>query len=104
MSAGPRLPVATLEGELLIIRDARCVLVMRMEDVLRLIKRDRLAWIRAVKLGKAFRRGQATERRGSPCSCTTEGRTNDCGRVQVVSAAEDAAAPLTGVLCAGPRP
>jgi hypothetical protein len=56
-------PAAALEGELLIIRDARCVLVVRVEDLLQVVKRDRLAWIRALRLGKAYRRGEAIARR-----------------------------------------
>ena len=58
-----RLPVAALEGELLIIRDARCVLVVRLEDLVQLMKRDRLASILALRRGKAYRGAEAARRR-----------------------------------------
>jgi hypothetical protein len=53
-------PVAELEGDLLIVRDARCVLVLRVVELVQFVKRERLAWGHALRFGKAWRRGVAT--------------------------------------------
>jgi len=104
MTVSPRSPVATLDGAFIVIRWQRCTLVLEPREIVELVHFDRAVWARALRRGKHLRRAIAAERRGSPYSCSPERPTSDAARVQVVSAAEDAAAPLTSVLCAGTRP
>ncbi len=49
-----------LEGELVVIRAPRCVLVLTGEEIVHLMHLDREVWIRALRRGKAYRRGEAT--------------------------------------------
>lgn len=56
-------PRVEVEGELLVLRDARCVLVVRVEEVLRFVKADRMRWAAAVRRGKWYQRARDAARR-----------------------------------------
>lgn len=73
-----RAPVAAVEGEDLVIRDERCVLVVRVREVVRFVKGDRMRWAAALRRGKMHLRAAATTRRqgGMRTECFTDGRAS----------------------------
>lgn len=56
-------PAVALEDGLVVVRTVKCTLVLTAEEIAGLVHFDRETWIRALKRGKAFRRGEAMARR-----------------------------------------
>lgn len=61
MPASSAPPVA-LEGDRIVLRVTKCVLVLTAAEVVGLLRHDPETWRRAIMRGKAWRRGAATER------------------------------------------
>jgi hypothetical protein len=65
-------PPVALEGRYVVVRAARCVLLLSAEEIARLVAVDPETWIRALRRGKAYRRAEATRRRSKPMSVAAE--------------------------------
>jgi len=57
------MTAARIVGDVLLLPVVKAVLAVPLPEVERLVTRDRETWFRAIKRGKAFRRGEATHRR-----------------------------------------
>ena len=58
-----RAPVAAVEGEDIVIRVPRCVLVLAVAEVVQYLESDWMRWARAIRRGKMHLRAAATARR-----------------------------------------
>jgi hypothetical protein len=80
----PMRPAVALEGGLVLVWQTKCLVVLEPAEILGLLRHDPQVWARAIRRGKAHRRGEAMAR-----------RTGDRAPAQATEDATHSSEPLT---------